>query len=436
MEKLLKLAAEQDYQAEIFSKTSRENGISMQNGLLQDIESNFRAGLSLRIIRDGKLGFAYTKNLKDRQTLLQDAIDSMTGGVPAPFSFPKTDGLADLDNYSSAIEEVSNTQVATEVIRVSDFLRRQTSGEVHIDAGVSTDTIRLLNTSGTDVSTRYSEYGIRAGISFPGSAAGISRYIMAKDFEKMPDEVITDVLETFAAAEPVVQPAGGNMQVMFMPGSMHTLTWRIAAGLNAKQIHEKISPLTGRLGEKIWSDKLTIYDDPTDCRFPASRPFDDEGVPCSRFSLVDQGVLTSIYADLNYAGKMNISPTGHGFRSGMWGGDATALKPIPALSRMIIQPGEQSMAEMLKQIDRGILLYGALGPHSGNIDHGDFSVGASPGLYVENGKITGQVKDAMVAGNIYEMFNNLLAVGNKLYPVHGGQSPALLFGDVSVATRG
>jgi len=111
------------------------------------------------------------------------------------------------------------------------------------------------------------------------------------------------------------------------------------------------------------------------------------------------------------------------------------LKPSPNLDHLRMDPGNNSLAEMISSMDKGIILSGAMGAHSGNIPNGDYSVGVSPGLYVENGKIVGRVKDAMVAGNIYETLKNVISVENKIHPGWGGDYPAILCDKVSVSTK-
>jgi PmbA protein len=86
-------------------------------------------------------------------------------------------------------------------------------------------------------------------------------------------------------------------------------------------------------------------------------------------------------------------------------------------------------------MDRGIIIAGALGAHSGNIPNGDFSIGLSPGIYVENGTIKGRIKDAMVAGNIYEVMRNVVAIEDSLHTGMAGYYPAVLFDNINVAGR-
>jgi PmbA protein len=101
-----------------------------------------------------------------------------------------------------------------------------------------------------------------------------------------------------------------------------------------------------------------------------------------------------------------------------------------------MKPGNKSFSQLVKAIDRGIIIDGALGPHSGNIPNGDYSVGVNPGLYVENGEIVGRVKDAMVAGNVYETLKDVMEVGDTLHPsAWGAWVPAILCDNVSVATK-
>jgi PmbA protein len=148
-------------------------------------------------------------------------------------------------------------------------------------------------------------------------------------------------------------------------------------------------------------------------------------------------VLKSFYYDLNYAKKSGTASTGHGYRTGPWGGDPVSLKPGPALTHLFVRPGTASLEQLVSMIDRGIIVEGALGAHSGNIPNGDYSVGVSPGLYVEKGEIVGRVKDAMVAGNIYQTLKNVVELGDTLSPTFSSAwAPPILCADVSVATKG
>jgi PmbA protein len=169
-----------------------------------------------------------------------------------------------------------------------------------------------------------------------------------------------------------------------------------------------------------------LFTDPLDDRYPGSRPFDDEGVVCHRHILINSGEFVKRYNDLNYAAKLKEKPTGHGYRRSM-----TAL-PSPSAAYLHLSPGHSSYEDMVQGIKRGVILCNILGAHSGNLANGDFSIGVSPALYVENGKIIGRLKEGMVSGNIYKILKNVDAIENKLYPSNSGMMPSLLLDGVRV----
>ena len=436
MERLLEMAEKVCDQAEIFALDCFGNQVSFQNAKLHDIDTIMQSGLSLRIIKDGKSGFAYTRNLLDRNEFLQNALEAVKGGVEAEFEFPLTTNVAPLDTYVASVESLSSATMVEECARVCERLTANTDGEIVAAAYCSFGTMRILNSAGTNLSRNFSETGVHGYAIYPGSANGIGRIHTCKAFESMPDGLLDEIIFLYAELAREVVPQTGRMKVLFMPHSMHTLTWRIKSGANAKSVHEKVSPIAGKVGEQIFDPKLTLVSDPLNDAHPDARAFDDEGTPCSTFPLVENGVLQGFYCDLNYAEKLKTASTGHGFKAQQWGGDVFSLRPNPALTHLTIKPGDTSFADMVKSMEKGLIVEGALGAHSGNIPNGDYSIGADPALYVENGEIVGRAKDVMVAGNIYDTLKHVAAVEDTLHFSHDGRFPAILCDNVSVSAKG
>ena len=436
MERLLEMAKQAGDGAEIYALEEAGDSISFENGRLKEIESQSQSGISLRMIKNGHLGFAYTKNLINREEFLSNALDSLKGEVEAKFDFHFTRHVPPLDTYDPSIEDLSNRAMVEECQRICDFLISKTEGQVNVSAGRRTGRVRILNSQGTDLSTTSSVYALHPSILFPNSYASIHRPWVDKGFKQVPNSHLQFILETYERSLREIQIQGGRMKVLFLPETLYALLWRVQSVTNGKSIYQKVSPVMERLNEKIFDERLTLYDDPLNDRFPGARGFDDEGTPCRLFKVIEMGVLTHFYYDLYYAGKMGASPTGHGYKSAMWGGETVSFKPSPALEHLYITPGERSFIDLLRLMDRGILIAGVMGAHSGNIQNGDFSIGLSPGLYVEDGEIVGRVKDAMVAGNIFDTMNHISELEDTLHPASGGMFPAILFDGVSVATKG
>ena len=125
MEKLLELAKKVVDQAEVYSLEESADSVRFENAILKDIESKTQSGISLRVINDGKLGFAYTKNLLNREELLGNALDSLRGGVEALFDFPKTMEVSPVESYDPSAEGLTNAPVVEECHRVCDRLLPQ-----------------------------------------------------------------------------------------------------------------------------------------------------------------------------------------------------------------------------------------------------------------------------------------------------------------------
>jgi len=431
----MEMARKVSDQVEIYSLEETSDGVSLENGTLKDIESKSQSGISLRILKEDKLGFAYTKNLIDRQELLQNGLDSLKGEVEAFFDLPLTREIPPLDTYDPSIEKVVNASIVEECNRVGSLLEQKATGQVNVSAGRKISRMRLINSQGTDLSSRFSSYFLSAEILYPGSHASIHRPFTSKKFEKVPDATLDYILDLYNRSSKQASPKGGKMKVLFLPETLYALMWRIQSATNGKNIYQKVSPVMEKMGTRILNEKISIYDDPLNDRFPGARGFDDEGVPCKAFPVIDQGTLVNFYFNLHYAKKMAASPTGHGFKSSMWGGETISFMPSPSLEYLCLKPGGASFRSLVRSIDRGMIAADLMGAHSGNILNGEFSVGLSPGLYVENGEILGHVKDAMMAGNVYEALNEVIDLEDIAHPTYGGTFPAMLLDNVSVAIK-
>jgi PmbA protein len=429
MEKLLDMALRESNAAEVYAADMQADGVSFEDARLKDIESRMQSGISLRILKNGVQGFAYTRNLRSREELIRNALESLKGGVEGAFEFPFTTGLPSLETYDPLIENLRNETMVEECARVCDLLSRKTTAQINVSAHRSAGNMRIMNSSGTDLLLQTSAYGFQTGLLYPYTSASLYRTFRAKTFQTLPEEYLNFFSETYTKSAREVIPGSKPLKVIFLPETVYVLMWRLQTATSGLSIHQNISPLAHRTGEKLFSDLVSVYNDPLNDTLPGARAFDDEGMPCSRFPVIENGVLRNFYYDLYFAHKMQTRPTGNGFKSSVSG------KPAPSLRHLSMTPGGVSFADMVRSVDQGIIIAGALGAHSGNIPHGDFSIGVSPALCIEKGEITGNVKDVMIAGNIYDTMQHIIAVENRLHPSSGGNFPALLAENVHVTIK-
>ena len=137
MHKLLEQAMAISDRAETFSCDSVTESVMFDNGKLRDIDTKIQSGTSLRIIKDNKLGFAYTKNLRNRKELLDNCLISLKGRVEAKFDFPLTKATPKLKTYSSSLSKLSNRNLIDECKRIYELISSKVRGQCNITASNS-----------------------------------------------------------------------------------------------------------------------------------------------------------------------------------------------------------------------------------------------------------------------------------------------------------
>lgn len=439
MEKLLQAAMESADSAEVFFTESEYSSLSTRNGIVTEVGTTMQSGYALRVLKGGKLGTAYTKNLLDRSDLVKNALSSLEGEVEAGFSFPEPAEVREMQKYSPSVESLGFPDLFDACRELLDFFRNRTEGQVDAGSAFGRSSSRIINSNGLDLSDRSSVFTGSAQVLFPNTESGIYETFSFRERKPFPKESLERQLSLYTRGLPEVDIQTGRMKVMFLPFSMYTLTWRLSAAASGRSFVKGTTPLLGKVGQKVLSENFTWYDDPLDPdSVGGATPFDDEGIPTKRTAIIVNGIFKTIFVNLDCASQLNLAPTGHGYRGGgMWGGNPIVNPPQPGLSAPGFAPGEASFDSMVEGMDRGIILFGVLGAHSGNIINGDFSVGMNPGLYVERGRIVGRVRDGMVAGNAWDVLNRVEAVQNGPYNPFGYfRYPCVLLDGVSVSARG
>jgi PmbA protein len=183
--------------------------------------------------------------------------------------------------------------------------------------------------------------------------------------------------------------------------------------LSGSSLQQKRSFLEGKLGEPVFGDKITIFDDPLVIGGLGSRLWDSEGIAARRRAVVDGGVLKSYYIDNYYGRKLGTAPTS---------GNASNLD---------WKAGEVDPAALIAAVGDGMFVTGFLGGNSNGLT-GDFSLGVR-GFRVRGGKLAEPVAEMNISGNHLEFWKKLAAVGNDPYPYSPLRTPTLAFDGVAFA---
>lgn len=214
--------------------------------------------------------------------------------------------------------------------------------------------------------------------------------------------------------------------VIFEKEAMSTLLSCFAGMFSGDLIFKGISPIATRLNEKVFSDKITMIDDPRNLDAIHMQNYDDEGHPTYKKTLIDQGVFKTILHNTRSAIKMNAESTGNGFKSGA---GATGVSPM----NLYIQPGDASFDDLLKKMDNGVVITDLQGMHAGvDFVSGNFSLQAK-GYLVNEGKKVRPLTLITVAGNFLELLNDVQAVGDDLeWQLRSITSPSILFNKAAI----
>ena len=115
------------------------------------------------------------------------------------------------------------------------------------------------------------------------------------------------------------------------------------------------------------------------------------------------------------------------------GGRSFSSQPSPGNSNIVVEPGNMPFEAMIKDVKYGVLVDQVLGGGQSNILAGEFSVNIDLGYLIENGEVVGRVKDCMIAGNVFEEFNNIVAIGNKAEWQGSTKVPPFYFKSMNIA---
>ncbi|OGT01783.1 MAG: metalloprotease PmbA [Gallionellales bacterium RBG_16_57_15] len=213
-----------------------------------------------------------------------------------------------------------------------------------------------------------------------------------------------------------------QVPVLFEAPIASSLLGHFVGAVSGGSLYRKSSFLLDQLDQPVFAPHINIEDIPDICKGLASSPFDDEGVRVQTRRIIENGVLRGYFLGSYSARKLGLRTTGNA------GGNHNLV-----LRASGVQFGELDFAGLLKQMGRGLLVTELLG--SGvNAVTGDYSRGAA-GFWVEDGEIRYPVQEITIAGNLKDMYRNIVAVGNDMLVQGSRQCGSVLVDGMTVAGR-
>ena len=422
LKKLMDLALSRGGEfSDIFLEYRISRSILMEEDIIKESSENLNLGLGLRVIKKDRTGYAYTNDLSEEKLHQVASNAAAIANLSRSFrcsrhlkplipkknvslarSFPTSRPLKDkLNLVEKTYRSAQNFDQAIKKIQVAYTESRQQIWLVNSEGLSVLDDRPMVKVMAMVIAEKKGRK--EAGFSGGGGRVGLDYFSNKLTPEKIGQEADWEAVQLLGAA---VAPAG-EFTVVLRPGHSGVLIHEAVGHLlEADFIRKKTSVLWDKLGKKVGSEQITIYDDPTIPGLRGSYNFDDEGTRPQKTILIEKGRVTGFLQDLLSARLMKSQVTGHGRRQ-----DFTNW-PLPRMSNTYLERGEYLPEEIIASVKKGIYISRLSG---GQVeDSGKFTFSASSGYLIENGRLGRPIKQATLIGTNLDILQKVEMVGSDL----------------------
>jgi PmbA protein len=404
-------------QLEVYASRVEDVEVRAFDGEVESLSSASSAGVGIRVISEGRQGFAHVGALDEDlvAATLDDARDNTRFATPDEFvGLATPDGVAfpELDLWDDGVVLLSTD---AKVQLALDLEKRVRNGDPRIRQVVSADygdvqsESAIASSNGITASTRrtvcsLSVAAIAGDDRHTGVGFGVARGPSGIDLEAIADDAIERSTRLIGAKK----IPSSTFTVVFDRRVTSTLLGIFAGALSGESVYKSRSMFAGRLGEAVAVPDLVMVDDPTDPRAMGAARNDAEGLACRRNLLIDRGRLNSYVYDTTTARRVGTSSTGSAVRGGY------ATTPTAGCRAITIAPGTLDQREIIGSVGEGLFVQSMTGVHSGvSSVSGDFSVGVE-GLLIRGGQLAEPVHEVTIASTLQRMLLSIIAIGGDV----------------------
>ena len=407
-------------QASVTISNNRSSSVDVRNEQIDKLEQAIQSNLSVRLYVDNKYSVHSTNRLKkdDLARFIEEAIagtrylsEDEFRTLPDPSLYYKGEAK-DLKTLDSGFDNHDPQQKIDLAFQAEKEVLGKDERIISVSAsyydGLNERLMVTSNGFEGDIANSY--YGLNAEVSVKGGDARPESYwsesaIFYKDLEK--SGVGKKALDRALQKIGQDKIASGKMKMIVENRQVGRIFSPLISALSGSAIQQRNSFLVDKQGEKVFSEKLTITDDPFILGGRSSRLFDNEGLATQKRRVFEKGVLENYYIDTYYGKKLEMEPTS---------GSSTNL---------VFETGVKDLNGLIASVDKGIFVTGFNGGNC-NGTTGDFSYGIE-GFLVENGELVQPVSEMNITGNMKELWSNIVETGNDVNRNSAWLVPSILF---------
>lgn len=421
--------------AEVYQRASDALSTDVKNGVVESTSRSTTFGYGLRVIKDGRPGFSYSNFSDDADIVVDDALEMSIHAAPdLSLGLPRQQNAPDVDAFDPEVAAISEG-------RAHEYAAIIEKGALEFDPRIR----KIRKSSASFISSQVNimnSLGLEHDFSLTSCSASITSVAEEGDDSQMgwgfKGERFLNELDFRGAGEDSAKRASqmlgarraksGKFLVLLDPAVAAEFLSVFSSMLSAENVQKGRSLLKGRVGEQVAHESITVIDNALAPDGPGRRPVDDEGTPVRENELIRDGVLAGYMHNTHTANKDGVESTGNAVRGGPSG-----IPSVGKLNMCFKSAGKTStQEEMLSGIKQGLHVTDAMGVHTINPVSGDFSIGVS-GLWYEGTTPAYAVKEAVIAGNLLDLFHLVIAIGDDMSYLGSVGAPSLLLGPVDLS---
>jgi PmbA protein len=430
-------AAASGEQLEAYAEESRRTEVEARKGEIEGLTSAESRGLGVRVIAEGRLGFAYVADPTPdevRETVRRArenaalATPDEHNALPGGAAYEPVEGLYFEEQASMAPD--AKVELALNLERVATTSHPDVTRIEACTFGDAVARTWLASTSG--VAAGFERTGcwcvaVTLADRDGDTQTGFSFQVAHRVADLDPPGVAREAAERAARMLGAAKPPTQRIPIVLDPFAASAFLGVLAGALSAEAVQKGRSLFADLVGERVGAEAFTLVDDGRLVQGPSASPFDDEGVPTGRTELISAGVLNGFLHNTYTARRGDTSSTGNATRAGY------RSTPGVGTTNFYVEAGARPIGDLLREAEGGVLIQEVSGVHSGaNPISGEFSVGAT-GLRIAGGALAEPVREMTIASTVPEMLRGIAAVGSDLRFFASVGTPSILVGEMTVS---
>ena len=412
---------------EIFIANSETINVESKNDILSFAKQEIEKGVGIRIIKDNKIGFAYTTDLDKIYETAQKALDNAKlNKLDENYEFAHVEKVTDVKGtYDARYDDLSLDECCKFLENIIERTKDNDCNVTSAGFSASKGEELIINSNGVSIYDKGTGFsgGLSVYIEKDGQYAASYDYNSSRhldlEYERLTDDACKLVHDSLNPKTIETKNCDVILDYYAASGLLSTFI----QGFNSENVLRGRSILHDKINTEITDSNLTIIDNPLLENAMGTSKCDGEGTASKKTTLVEDGVLKSFLYDIYTANKSGCESTSNGYRA--------SYLTTPDVSPSNLELKFKNSIG-LDEIDSRIITTNVLGAHTANPISGDFSVELSNAFTVENGEITDGVKKAMISGNIYELMKKCESIESEIKQKGPFIIPKIMLHDLKV----